>query len=311
MADPAPSDARAPEDAPFGAGPVALRSGAEASASALPPLLASAERLAATVVLGAHGRRRPGLGETFWQYRRANPGDPLTSVDWRRSARSDALFIRETEWEAAQTVWLWSDAAQSMAYRSKAALPRKGDRAALLTAALAVLLSRGGERIAALGTEAARPGFGEIQLGRIAAALAAPPAADDFGAPPPLVATRGGGRAVLISDFFGDEDAIAAAVGAAADQGVSGLLLQVLDPAEEAFPFDGRVIFESLTGALRYKTDRAGALREDYQAALAARRDRLKALARSAGWRVSTHRTDQSAAPALLWLAQALSLGAA
>ncbi len=85
-------------------GPVGLRRDAEKIAGALPPLLAEAELLAATVAMGVHGRRRAGHGENFWQYRQAVPGDPRSMVDWRRSGRSDAQFIREMEWEAAQTV---------------------------------------------------------------------------------------------------------------------------------------------------------------------------------------------------------------
>jgi len=98
-----------------------LRRDAEKVAGALPPLLAEAERLAAIVAMGLHGRRKAGPGETFWQYRRAVPGDTLSDVDWRRSARSDHLYIREMEWEAAQSVSIWADRARSMDYRGAAA----------------------------------------------------------------------------------------------------------------------------------------------------------------------------------------------
>ncbi|MGD1869897.1 MAG: DUF58 domain-containing protein [Neomegalonema sp.] len=287
------------------ANPVTLRRDAEALSATLPPLLAQAERLASTVVLGAHGRRRAGMGETFWQYRPATPGDAASSIDWRRSARSDQLYVRQTEWEAAQTVWLWCDRCASMSYKSRAAQTDKRDRAAVLATALASLLSRGGERLAALGTDAARPAIGESQMTRIAAAFSEPED-DDFGAPPAFEAVRGG-RAVFVSDFFGDEQAILAGVNAAASQGVDGLLLQVVDPAEETFPFDGRIVFESMRGLLNYETDRAKALREDYIKALSARRDRLADAARRAGWRFSVHRTSDAPTPALLWLSQGIS----
>ena len=145
-------------------GPGWLRRDAERVAGALPPLMAEARRLAATVASGVHGRRRAGPGETFWQYRQAMPGDPLTAIDWRRSARSDHVYIREMEWEAAQTVWIWRDDAQSMDWRSDAAPRSKGARAALLALSLAVLLARGGERFGLIGTDAARPMSGEAQL---------------------------------------------------------------------------------------------------------------------------------------------------
>ena len=104
-------------------GPVGLRRDAEKIAGALPPLLAEAELLAATVAMGVHGRRRAGHGENFWQYRQAVPGDARSMVDWRRSGKSDEQFIREMEWEAAQTVSLWVDDALVDG------LPRRGQRA--------------------------------------------------------------------------------------------------------------------------------------------------------------------------------------
>lgn len=283
----------------------ALRRDAERRAAGLPSLLAYAQRLASTVQLGAHGRRRPGAGETFWQYRRAGPGDPFSSIDWRRSARSDALFVRETEWESAQTVWIWCDRSQSMRYRSSDVAPEKKRRAAELALALAILLIRGGERVGLVGTDAERPNIGERQVQKIAAALVEQDPSD-YGAPPAFDARRGG-KVVFVGDFFGDEDALVDAVRTAAGLGLNGLMMQVVDVAEESFPFDGRIRFESMTGALSYETERAGALRDDYKAALARRRAHFDEAARRAGWRMQIHRTDESAAPALLWLAQGLS----
>ncbi|MEL6980616.1 MAG: DUF58 domain-containing protein [Pseudomonadota bacterium] len=287
----------------------ALRGEAERLAAAQGSLMARAQRLAATVYLGAHGRRRPGVGETFWQYRHASPGDPLGSVDWRRSARSDAVFVRETEWEAAQTVRLWCDRSASMRFRSEGAPVSKADRAAELTAALAILLARGGERTALLSADpkagAPRPSLGEAHLSRVVDALGRDEA-HEFGAPPDLGPARGG-RVVFVSDFFGDEAAALGAIDAAVQRGLSGFALQVNDPLEESFPFDGRIVFESMGRSLSYETERASALREDYLAALAARRGRLAEAARRAGWGFATHRTDESAAPALLWLARGLS----
>ncbi|MEM9724087.1 MAG: DUF58 domain-containing protein [Pseudomonadota bacterium] len=286
-----------------------LRRDAERVASGHAPLMARAARLAASVYLGAHGRRRPGPGETFWQYRRASPGDPLSAVDWRRSARSDALYVRETEWESAQTVRLWCDRSASMGYRSAKAPFSKVDRAAEVAAALAILLTRGGERTALLSADPnagfERPGLGEAHLNRMVDLLTRDEPFE-FGAPPDLGAARGG-RAVFFSDFFGEETAILGALEAAAARGLSGFILQINDPAEESFPFEGRIVFESMNRSLTYETERARAIQADYQTALAARRGRLAEAARRAGWGFMTHRTDESATPALLWLARGLS----
>ncbi len=288
-------------------GPVGLRRDAEKIAGALPPLLAEAERLAATVAMGEHGRRRAGTGENFWQYRQAVPGDARSQIDWRRSGRSDNQYIREMEWEAAQTVSLWVDHAQSMDYRSAAGTRSKAERASLLALSLSVLLTGAGERVSLMGTEASPPSSGRAQLNRMALALAGDFGRErpDYGTPPADRMARGG-RAVFLSDFLGDPEAMVPILSHAADQGVRGSFVQVLDPAEEAFPFDGRVIFESMTGATEFETQRARALRDAYRDRLAARRARLKELARTLGWRVLLHRTDESPRAALLWLYMAI-----
>ena len=284
-----------------------LRSRSEALGQALPPLLAAAEHLAVGVVLGDHGRRRAGMGDEFWQYRPAHPGDSARMIDWRRSARSDAHFVREREWQAAQAVTLWVDGARAMGFSGDRARPPKADRARLLALALAVLLVRGGERVGLAG-DAAPPRAGRGQVELLARALAVE-GTDDYGAPEAagLVAH---GRAVFLSDFLGDLAAVERALGQAAGRGVRGALVQVLDPSEEDFPFDGRTIFESMGGTLRFETLRAGDLRARYLARLAERKARLAALARASGWHYLCHHTGQGAQAALLWLYRALEQGA-
>lgn len=291
------------------AGPGWLRRDAERISGTLPPLMAEAERLAASVVAGVHGRRRSGPGETFWQYRQAMPGDPQTAIDWRRSARSDHVFIREMEWEAAQTIWIWRDDSLAMDYRSDGAPRSKIERASLLALALSVLLIRGGERVSLMASDAARPGTGETQLRRIGVALAkGPEARSDFGSPPPTPMARGG-KAIFLSDFLGPEEAITAPLLRAAESGVTGALVQILDPAEESFPFDGRVIFESMGREIDFETHRARRLGDAYRRKLAERRDMLETLARRCGWRFTAHHTDVSPRKGLLWLIGAIGAG--
>jgi uncharacterized protein (DUF58 family) len=283
-----------------------LRARAETLGQSLPPLLAAAEHLSATVILGEHGRRRAGMGDEFWQYRPAHAGDSARMIDWRRSARADTHSVREREWQAAQSVTLWVDTARSMAFTGDKARPPKADRARLLALALAMLLLRGGERVGLAG-DAAPPRSGRGQVDRLALALADDGAAD-YGAPVAsgMVAH---GRAVFLSDFLGDLTGVEQAMARASDKGVRGALVQVLDPAEESFPFDGRTIFESMGGTLRHETLRAGDLKARYLARLAERKDRLAALGRASGWHYLTHHTGESAQAALLWLYRAMERG--
>ena len=273
---------------------------AEQLGAALPPLVVEAERIAATVMPGLHGRRRAGPGEAFWQFRPYVAGDQANRIDWRQSGKSDRLFIRETEWEAAQTVALWAAGGPGMEWRSGAQVPAKATRAQLLLLALAALLLRGGERVRLFGLP--RPFAGRHALPMIAESLPQmAPTPEDR-----RIARHA--RAVLFGDFWDGLDATRQAIGALAAQGVRGHLLQVLDPAEETLPYAGRIRFEGLgDGIAPALIPRVEAVREVYAERLARHRAALSALAQSAGWTFATHRTDQPPETALLALHQALA----
>ncbi len=283
--------------------PAQLRTTAEGLAAPLPALLAQAEHLAASVLPGAHGRKRAGQGDEFWQYRQATSSDWGARIDWRRSGRADVHFVRETEWQAAQAVTLWVDQSQAMQFSGHKTRGSKAERARLLGLALAVVLLKGGERVGLLPDLPARSG--RAQLDPLAMTLINTPARDDYGSPAPCVLPAHS-QAVFLSDFLGDPKDLTETVGRAADRGVRGALVQVLDPAEEEFPYQGRSIFESMAGALRHETLRANDLQARYRARLAERRDMLANLARATGWQVLLHHTEQPAATALMWLWQGL-----
>lgn len=291
--------------------PVDLHLQAQSLASAAPALLARAQDLARTVIIGSHGRKRAGTGEDFWQYRQAQAGDPARAIDWRRSAKFDLSFVQDKEWQIAQTVQLWVDPAASLHYASLPALPTKAERARLLGLALMIGLARGGERTGLAGKALpARRGMGH--LGHMAALLTHAKAQADYGTPD-LSGMAPRAKQVLISDFLGGMAALEDALSHAVGQGAKGVLLQVLDPAETSFPFKGRTIFESIgvtqlgTG-LRHETLEAADLRQAYLERLAERQDHLSRLALQAGWHFRTHVTDQPPAPALMALHDALGM---
>ncbi len=283
--------------------PLTLRADAEGEAARLPALLARAEHLAGAVLPGAHGRRRAGTGDDFWQYRPAQMGDSRRMVDHRRSARGDQEFVREREWQIAQSVMLWVDQGASMRFASDKGLPDKADRARLLGLALSILLLRGGERVGLTGT-ALPPRRGNPQILRLAELLCRED--DREYAPPEHRGMIPHARAIFISDFMGDLAPVRTALTKAADRGVRGVLYHLLDPAEEAFPFAGRTIFESVGGTLRHETLKANDLRDRYLDRLAARKNELQQLCVRTGWRYGLHHTDASAQSALLWLFGAL-----
>ena len=278
---------------------------AEVIAGRLPPLQVAAARVAATVWQGVHGRRRVGVGDGIWQFRPFVVGDEVRRIDWRKSALADALIVRETEWEAAQTVVLWRDGSPSMQWKSRGADVAKLDRAGLLVLALAALLLRGGERVRLLGSDRQYGGAGGLD--RLALDLAGLAAED--GLPTAMAAVPRHARMVLIGDFLAPPEAIAASVGRLASLPAGGHLVQVLDPAEVDLPYRGRVRFTGLEREAPTLVRRVEGLRGAYGARLAAQRASLAAIAAGAGWGCSLHQTDAPPETALLALYLALSDG--
>jgi len=288
-----------------------LRDRAEQAAAVLPPLLVAAERVATTVAQGVHGRRRVGQGETFWQFRQYEPGDAAARIDWRESAKSQRLYVRETEWEAAQSIWLWRDASSSMDYSSAgyiadAGWPTKRDRAELILVALASLLVRGGERLTLLGSGVG-PMSGRVALSRLVQLVeheSAPAIGKGLPVFEPLPRA---GQLVLIGDFLAPLETVHAAVAQFAGAGLKGHLLQIVDPAEEELPFAGRVRFEGVEQREELVISRVETVREEYRQRFQRHRDGLAAIARAVGWTIGFHRTDRPPHLALLALHAALT----
>ena len=277
-----------------------LRRRAEVLSSALPPMLVAAERVANAIIHGLHGRRRSGPGEDFWQYRQYSFGDSAQRIDWRKSARSDRVLIRENEWAATHTIWLWASGAPGMDFRSHLAGVTKRDRAVLLSLGLAVLATKAGERVAALGSPHL-PGHTSATLSRMAAwySDAVPAAVEVL---PPARPLPRYSAAVLLGDFLEPIDAIAERISVLASNDVAGHLVQVLDPAEETFPYHGRTEFLEFAGARRLLAGRAETLSEAYQERLKLHRAALRDLARRLGWSFTIHSTGRPPQQALLAL---------
>lgn len=275
----------------------------------LPSLIVAAKDVAATVMYGVHGRRRAGVGETFWQFRPFVWGEPTSRIDWRRSARDDRVYVREREWEAAHTVWIWADRSPSMAFQSALAQGSKLDRGLTLALACADLLVRGGERVGIPGLtrpiaarniaerfceamieEAARPGHVPAEL-------------------PPAHTLAARTQAILIGDFLSDPAEIEKTIHAMSASGALGHVVMIADPVEETFPFEGHTEFLDVDSDARLRVGDARSFKADYVRRLSQHRDAIAASCRSRGWSFAIHRTDRPASEALLNLRMRLEAG--
>ena len=288
---------------------VRRRHDAERIGASLPPLLVAADRVASTVAQGVHGRRRVGVGESFWQFRPYQFGDATSAIDWRQSAKGDRVVLREQEWEAAESVWFWVDPSASMRFRSHGG-PTKHERAQVLALALASLLLRAGERIASL-TSPRPPMAGRAALADLADMLdpssereaAAVEQATPRRRLPPYA------RAVLVSDWLMPPEQIEPWLRSIRSMGVTAFVVVVLDPAELELPYAGRVRFRGLEDEGVAVIGNVDRVRGEYEQLLAQHRAALGDTVRRLGWQMTLHRTDHSPATALLPAYMALGGG--
>ncbi len=258
-------------------------------AARLPRLILEARRVAATVIHGLHGRRRAGSGENFWQYRHFTNGEPSSNVDWRRSARDDQLYVREREWESSHTVWLWIDRSASMDFNSHLTEWSKLDRSLVVAFALAEVLVQGGERVGIPGLM--RPTANRNIIETLARVILHD--ASEQPSLPPNFAPAPFSEVVLLSDLWSPIPELQGILAQLAANGARGHVVQIVDPAEETFPYSGRVEFVESESRGTITAGRAEKWRADYQAIVANHRAALRAATDNAGWSFTVHRTDR------------------
>ena len=258
-------------------------------AARMPRLILEARRVASTVIHGLHGRRRAGPGENFWQYRHFTFGEPAQNVDWRRSARDDHLYVREREWEASHTIWLWADRSPSMEFSSNLADWTKLDRALVVSFALAEVLVQGGERVGI--PDLMRPTANRNIIEKMAETIIHDTA--ERPSLPPNFTPAPFSEVLLLSDLWSPIAEVRRTIGQLAANGTHGHVVQVVDPAEESFPFFGRVEFIEPEGLGTVTAGRAEAWRSDYQNLVANHRAALRAECEQFGWSFTVHRTDR------------------
>ncbi|MBN8964084.1 MAG: DUF58 domain-containing protein [Rhizobiales bacterium] len=267
-------------------------------AATMPRLILESRRIAATVIHGLHGRRRSGSGENFWQFRRYVSGEEARRIDWRRSARDDHLYVREQEWEAAHTIWIWPDRSPSMAFVSELARDSKLERTLTIGFALAEVLVDAGERVGVPGLM--RPTGSRAVIDRMAEAIIHDHS--ERASLPTNFAPASLSEIVVLSDLWSPIADIRKTLTQLSANGSHGHLVQIVDPAEETFPYSGRVEFVEPEGAGEITAGRAENWRADYTARLQAHRDAIRAETDRLGWSFTIHRTDRPANELLLAL---------
>jgi uncharacterized protein (DUF58 family) len=265
----------------------------EALEDALPAIMMDARRAASSVVIGEHGRLRAGQGDAFWQHREWTNGESIRQVDWRRSACSDKLFVRERERQVPALLQVWCDSRPGMMWTSSPKTPTKAARGLVMGLALGIATRAGGERVCALGQGV--PLSNEVAFARLLS---------EAGQEAPIAFKAG--QVLMISDGLETPDVWALRAKQAVGARAQLIVVLVADRAEQDFPFQGRISFSAQQGVEPLVIGRAQAAQENYVRAYGDHIRAVRGAIESAGGQVFVHATSDPSLPTLLKLAAAL-----
>lgn len=278
-----------------------FRTEAERTASQLPDIKRLAVRTAFHILHGNNPQRRAGSGDAFWQFREYQPGDMPRDIDWRQSAKTDRVFIRQKEQHSAQTCLIWAKRNADMTFQSEGAKYSKQYAAAVIGLTLALLHSRMGELIGFTAT--GRAGHSEKKLQEFEQTLVEK-------TPEPLPSAfqmPKHAHFYAISDFLEPPTEIEAAFSGHGARTQNGAFIQVLDPAELELPYEGRILFEDMQAQKRQLVSNAVDIRQEYAERVQEQIEAVRNLSMKWGWKYVLHRTDAPFEDTLktLWLAGA------
>ncbi|WP_417828979.1 DUF58 domain-containing protein [Thalassospira sp.] len=280
---------------------------ARALAARLPQLIDESRRTAISLRSGLHGNRKVGPGSDFWQFRPYVPGDPTNQIDWRRSARSDHTFIRQTEWQASHNYWIWPVLSPSSYWASRDSLSSKAERILIISIALADLLIRNGETVGTFDGERTRITSAE-HLEKLAHAMLATP--ESIAGQTTTIHPGRKHTVLILGDFLEFSDLPEKSEQTVRRLGQyqnDGALVQILDPAEITPPFQGRVDLFDTDDQMIFRSEKFEDLADGYKKRARKWRARVRDAARQNDWLYDRHITSESASPTLLALYQHLS----
>lgn len=282
----------------------ALRHSAEEAGASLGALRIDAEKAVASVLHGEHAQSKPGAGEKFWQYREYVQGDRPQDIDWRQTAKTEHVFIKQKEWQTPQSVIFWCNQSASMDFKSKEKYPRKIDTARIFTLAMALIMVRSGEKVGMFGSR--KVGRSENTLLDMELKLT-----EDIRSTLPLADYSlfdlpQHASFVQIGDFLEPLDLIEHNFKQFSGRSSGGFVIQILDPAELNLPYDGRVLFED-SKQNRQQIDNVASIRAEYKKRIRDHNRALQQLCKENRWHYILHRTNKDIKETLMNIRAALS----
>lgn len=274
------------------------------AASLLPSLLADSSLLLKSIIVGLHSTRFAGKGENFWQFKEYSQGESINNIDWRKSASSKKILIRQNEEELAKTIYFFYDKSLSMNYQSDRTLHNKLFYSALLTLTLCKLFSKNKEKIY-IFNDLNKPINCSNNISNFDKNFLKNTKRHAL---PDISYFKDQSICIFFSDFLYDSNKLKEIIIKFKNKSVLGHLVQVLDPAEENFTLNDNSMLQDMetneTLLLNYGDNFLSA----YKKNLSNLQKDLKTICTNSGWKYSKFCTDQDASKFLINLIKTISL---
>lgn len=238
---------------------------------------------------GIHSLKKAGGGEQFWQYKDYEPEDERRAIDWRQSARTDSVLVRQKEKQSIQDVRIWCANSPRMNFSSQDKILSKKEAAQTLALSLALLSIKEHNNTGFIGAPFP-PGRHEKTLGPFSDFLQTGNAVDFQDLPKQKIKSQS--LVFLISDFLEDPGDIENIIVQLSSLSISLFLIQVLDRAELELPYHGNILFDDMASGT-YKMEDVDEIRSAYIEKITQHNQNLENLCQKQGAAYIFHQTDQ------------------
>ena len=231
--------------------------------------------------------KKRGIGEEFWDFREYQLGDPLKSIDWKKSSKLNKILIKNNENESSKNIWFWRNESVSMNYRNSNKVEEKLYRSKMLGLILIDIFLRSGEKVGIIGSDLALKkgpkSFLEIATEFLSKSLKFSDSR-----------IKKNDVVFIISDFLENPNQIKKQLLSISESIYSGILIQVLDSSELEFPFKGRNQFFDPLSGLHKIFNKSESMKIRYKEKIKSHQLKLDNICSKFGWKIFRNKTSQT-----------------
>ena len=231
--------------------------------------------------------KKRGIGEEFWDYREYQLGDPLGSIDWKKSSKINKILIKNNESESSKNIWFWRNESVSMNYRNSNKVEEKLYRSKMLGLILIDIFLRSGDKVGIIGSDLSLKkgprSFLEVATEFLSRSLKFSDSR-----------IKKNDVVFIISDFLENPNQIKRQLLSISENIYSGILIQVLDSSELEFPFKGRNQFFDPLSGLHKIFNKSESMKIKYKEKIKSHQLKLDKICSKFGWKIFRNKTSQT-----------------